>query len=226
MLENVKQIHYAALTCNLAKGGAGPSSVSGSKVRRSLDAIPETTAEKAVGDNDITDEENWGCRSVPPNPINPLPGSACTERTFQKISARLARRMLQSETEPRPPLLPVPIPCPCLSGQLGVDEAELLSRSFYKHKLWVLGGSRTGAMNVTRRRVRGKKEAVYNKELLRVLSAKIVCVCVYIRYKYIWRSVTLFAMWTFNGSDYFVMRNGCFKEVIFDLLVQNLRCGS
>lgn len=34
-------------------------------------------------------------------------------------------------------------------------------------------------MNVTRRRVRGKKEAVYNKELLRVLSAKIVCVCIY-----------------------------------------------
>lgn len=54
----MKQIHYAALTCNLAKGGVGPSSVSGSKVRRSLDAIPETTVEKAVGEDDIRDQEN------------------------------------------------------------------------------------------------------------------------------------------------------------------------
>uniref|UniRef100_A0A8C1TGJ8 Phosphoinositide phospholipase C n=1 Tax=Cyprinus carpio TaxID=7962 RepID=A0A8C1TGJ8_CYPCA len=58
VLENVKQIHYAALTCNLAKGGARPSSVSGSKVRRSLDAIPETIAEKAVREDITTDEEN------------------------------------------------------------------------------------------------------------------------------------------------------------------------
>ncbi|XP_016341303.1 inactive phospholipase C-like protein 2 isoform X1 [Sinocyclocheilus anshuiensis] len=58
VLENVKQIHYAALTCNLAKEVARPSSVSGSKGRRSLDAIPETMAEKAVGEDDITDEEN------------------------------------------------------------------------------------------------------------------------------------------------------------------------
>ncbi|XP_016417522.1 inactive phospholipase C-like protein 2 [Sinocyclocheilus rhinocerous] len=54
VLENLKQIHYAALTCNLAKGGAGPSSGSESRGRRSLEAIPE----KAVGENDITDEEN------------------------------------------------------------------------------------------------------------------------------------------------------------------------
>ncbi|XP_067303873.1 inactive phospholipase C-like protein 2 [Pseudorasbora parva] len=54
VLENLKQIHYAALTCNLAKGGTGPSSGSESKGRRSLEAIPE----KAVGEDDITDEEN------------------------------------------------------------------------------------------------------------------------------------------------------------------------
>ncbi|KAL0171279.1 hypothetical protein M9458_031590, partial [Cirrhinus mrigala] len=41
VLENLKQIHYAALTCNLVKGGTGPSG------RRSLDVIPETIAEKA-----------------------------------------------------------------------------------------------------------------------------------------------------------------------------------
>ncbi|KAI2654886.1 Inactive phospholipase C-like protein 2 [Labeo rohita] len=60
VLENLKQIHYAALTCNLVKGGTGPSSGSGSgsKGRRSLDVIPETVAEKAVGEDYITDEEN------------------------------------------------------------------------------------------------------------------------------------------------------------------------
>lgn len=51
-LENLKQIHYAALTCNLVKGAPGPSSES--KIHRSLDAIPE----KAVREEDITDEEN------------------------------------------------------------------------------------------------------------------------------------------------------------------------
>ncbi|XP_051577057.1 inactive phospholipase C-like protein 2 [Myxocyprinus asiaticus] len=55
VLENLKQIHYAALTCNLVKGGGpGPSSGSDSKGRHSLEAIPE----KAVGEEDITDEEN------------------------------------------------------------------------------------------------------------------------------------------------------------------------
>lgn len=54
VLENLKQIHYAALTCNLVKGGARPSSGSESKGRPNLEAIPE----KAVGEDDITDEEN------------------------------------------------------------------------------------------------------------------------------------------------------------------------
>uniref|UniRef100_A0A8C0YFN1 Phosphoinositide phospholipase C n=1 Tax=Cyprinus carpio carpio TaxID=630221 RepID=A0A8C0YFN1_CYPCA len=54
VLENLKQIHYAALTCNLAKGEVGPSSGSGSRGHRSLEAIPE----KAVREDDITDEEN------------------------------------------------------------------------------------------------------------------------------------------------------------------------
>uniref|UniRef100_W5LTY5 Phosphoinositide phospholipase C n=1 Tax=Astyanax mexicanus TaxID=7994 RepID=W5LTY5_ASTMX len=55
VLENLKQIHYAALTCNLAKGGsaATPSAGSESRPRRSLEAIPE----KAVGEEDISDEE-------------------------------------------------------------------------------------------------------------------------------------------------------------------------
>lgn len=47
-------------------------------------------------------------------------------------------------------------------------------------------------MNVTRRRVRGKKEAVYIKELLRLLSAKIVCV--YIQYKYIYGDLLPFLL--------------------------------
>lgn len=54
VLENLKQIHYAALACNLVKGGARLSSGSESKGRPNLEAIPE----KAVGEDDITDEEN------------------------------------------------------------------------------------------------------------------------------------------------------------------------
>ncbi|XP_030639968.1 inactive phospholipase C-like protein 2 isoform X2 [Chanos chanos] len=54
VLENLKQVHYAALTSNLAKGGPAGSSGSEVKGRRSLGAIPE----KAVGEEDITDEEN------------------------------------------------------------------------------------------------------------------------------------------------------------------------
>ncbi|XP_077086038.1 inactive phospholipase C-like protein 2 [Siphateles boraxobius] len=54
VLENLKQIHYAALTCNLSKGGAGPSSGSQSRGRPSLEAIPE----KAVVEEDFTDQEN------------------------------------------------------------------------------------------------------------------------------------------------------------------------
>uniref|UniRef100_A0A3B4DH54 Phosphoinositide phospholipase C n=1 Tax=Pygocentrus nattereri TaxID=42514 RepID=A0A3B4DH54_PYGNA len=55
VLENLKQVHYAALTCNLAKGGPSttPSTGSDSRPRRSLEAIPE----KAVGEEDISDEE-------------------------------------------------------------------------------------------------------------------------------------------------------------------------
>uniref|UniRef100_A0A3Q3XHN6 Phosphoinositide phospholipase C n=1 Tax=Mola mola TaxID=94237 RepID=A0A3Q3XHN6_MOLML len=53
--ENLKQIHYAALTCNLSKGGpVGSSSGSESKCRRSLDTIPE----KASGEEELTDEDN------------------------------------------------------------------------------------------------------------------------------------------------------------------------
>lgn len=60
VLENLKQIHYAALTCQLAKGGgiggSGGGSFGGSESRgrRSLQAIPE----KAQGEEDITDEDN------------------------------------------------------------------------------------------------------------------------------------------------------------------------
>ncbi|XP_056618201.1 inactive phospholipase C-like protein 2 [Triplophysa dalaica] len=52
VLENLNQIHYAALACNLVKGVPGPSSESNSC--RSLEAIPE----KAVREEYITDEEN------------------------------------------------------------------------------------------------------------------------------------------------------------------------
>ncbi|KAI4881856.1 hypothetical protein NFI96_000507 [Prochilodus magdalenae] len=43
VLENLKQVHYAALTCSLAKGGASttPSTGSDPRPRRSLEAIPE-----------------------------------------------------------------------------------------------------------------------------------------------------------------------------------------
>lgn len=54
--ENLKQIHYAALTCNLTKGGAasGSSGSSESRSRRSLEAIPE----KAIAEEELTDEDN------------------------------------------------------------------------------------------------------------------------------------------------------------------------
>ncbi|XP_041964406.1 inactive phospholipase C-like protein 2 [Alosa sapidissima] len=57
VLENLKQIHYAALTCQLAKGGGmggGSSRGSESRVRRSLQVIPE----KEQSQENITDEEN------------------------------------------------------------------------------------------------------------------------------------------------------------------------
>lgn len=50
VLENLKQVHYAALTCNLAKG-VTPSS-SESRSRRSLGAIPE----RASGEDDVSDD--------------------------------------------------------------------------------------------------------------------------------------------------------------------------
>lgn len=53
--ENLKQIHYAALTCNLSKRGpTGGSSGSDSKSRRSLEAI----SEKATGENKLCHEDN------------------------------------------------------------------------------------------------------------------------------------------------------------------------
>uniref|UniRef100_A0A1A8H2F3 Phosphoinositide phospholipase C n=1 Tax=Nothobranchius korthausae TaxID=1143690 RepID=A0A1A8H2F3_9TELE len=50
--ENLKQIHYAALTCNLSKGGAGGGSAE-ARGRRSLEAIPE----KALAEEELTDED-------------------------------------------------------------------------------------------------------------------------------------------------------------------------
>lgn len=44
VLENTKQVHYAALTCNLAKE---------SRPRRSLGAIPE----RVSGEKDVSDDE-------------------------------------------------------------------------------------------------------------------------------------------------------------------------
>ncbi|KAJ0066572.1 hypothetical protein NL108_015110 [Boleophthalmus pectinirostris] len=55
--ENLKQIHYAALTCSLTKGGGGGGgSQSGDgKGRRSLEAIPEkATAEEELSDEDLS----------------------------------------------------------------------------------------------------------------------------------------------------------------------------
>lgn len=52
VLENVKQIHYAALTCKLSKGGQPVGS--DSKSRPSLEAIPE----KATAEDELTDEDN------------------------------------------------------------------------------------------------------------------------------------------------------------------------
>lgn len=54
-MENLKQIHYAALACKLSKGGQTiSSSGSDSKSRASLEAIPE----KATGEDELTDEDN------------------------------------------------------------------------------------------------------------------------------------------------------------------------
>lgn len=56
VLENLKQVHYAALTCKLAKGVT--SSGSESRTNRSLGAIPErASGEEDVSDDDY-DEEN------------------------------------------------------------------------------------------------------------------------------------------------------------------------
>eukprot|EP00066_Takifugu_rubripes_P014186 XP_011603452.1 PREDICTED: inactive phospholipase C-like protein 2 [Takifugu rubripes] len=53
VLENLKQIHYAALTCKLSKGGQSiSSSGSDSKSRSSLEAIPE----KATAEDELTDD--------------------------------------------------------------------------------------------------------------------------------------------------------------------------
>lgn len=55
VLENLKQIHYAALACKLSKGGqSSSSSGSDSRSRASLEAIPE----KATGEDELTDEDN------------------------------------------------------------------------------------------------------------------------------------------------------------------------
>lgn len=52
VLENLKQVHYAALTCDLAKGATLSSS--DSRSRRSLGAIPEI----ASGEKDVSDDED------------------------------------------------------------------------------------------------------------------------------------------------------------------------
>ncbi|MBN3274585.1 PLCL2 protein, partial [Polyodon spathula] len=51
VLENLKQIHYAALTCDLSKLSIG--STESSKARRSLGAIPE----KLTGDEESADRD-------------------------------------------------------------------------------------------------------------------------------------------------------------------------
>lgn len=52
--ENLKQIHYAALTCNLTKGGHNRGSTGDTRGRRSLEAIPEkATAEEELSDEDF-----------------------------------------------------------------------------------------------------------------------------------------------------------------------------
>ncbi|XP_077454499.1 inactive phospholipase C-like protein 2 [Stigmatopora argus] len=56
--ENLKQIHYAALTCDLAKGRAAGGSSDSKSSRRSLEAIPEkATAEEELTDDDEDDNE-------------------------------------------------------------------------------------------------------------------------------------------------------------------------
>ncbi|XP_033836979.1 inactive phospholipase C-like protein 2 [Periophthalmus magnuspinnatus] len=55
--ENLKQIHYAALTCSLTKGrhDGGGSQSGDNKGRRSLEAIPEkATAEEELSDEDLS----------------------------------------------------------------------------------------------------------------------------------------------------------------------------
>lgn len=49
VLENLKQVHYAALTCDLAKGVT--SSSSESRSRRSLGAIPERGSGEDIADD-------------------------------------------------------------------------------------------------------------------------------------------------------------------------------
>lgn len=56
VLENLKQIHLTALTCNLYKGAPGPmaSAAERNKPRRSLEAIPE----KAQAEEDLQTDED------------------------------------------------------------------------------------------------------------------------------------------------------------------------
>lgn len=58
VLENLKQVHYAALTCSLARGAPGSGS-SESRSCRSLNAIPEKAlAEEDTSEEDEEEEEN------------------------------------------------------------------------------------------------------------------------------------------------------------------------
>lgn len=54
VLENLKQIHYAALACQLSRAGLGSSSSGSCRSRASLEAV----AEKAGGEDQLTDEDN------------------------------------------------------------------------------------------------------------------------------------------------------------------------
>ncbi|CAL1612290.1 unnamed protein product [Knipowitschia caucasica] len=49
--ENLKQIHYAALTCSLTKGGSQSGE---GKARRSLEAIPEKATAEELSDTDLS----------------------------------------------------------------------------------------------------------------------------------------------------------------------------
>ncbi|CAB1438959.1 unnamed protein product [Pleuronectes platessa] len=86
--ENLKQIHYAVLTCNLSKGGAaGGSSGSESRGRRSLDAI----AEKAPGEEELTVPFILKPSVRSHDPASPLKSSAVPVNVFRTVVERMSK---------------------------------------------------------------------------------------------------------------------------------------